>query len=118
MCMQGKLKCSQRRLTSGRRDSSLSKSRRAVGFTGSHVDAAAHAISPCGSPGSSPAFSRDVSQMSSSPPPPLPPFGALRHAMSRDPPVVRQRLDVIRCASFRTLLLPASVETPVYGRDP
>ena len=89
-----------------RRDASLRKSRRAAGFTGSHADSTAQATSPRGSPGSSPAFLRDVTRT-----PPL--FDACPlHAGPRDPPMTRHRLDAIRCASFRTLRLPASVATP------
>jgi hypothetical protein len=40
------------------------------------------------------------------------PFGALLHAMPCNAPMPRHRLDDIRCASFRTLLLPAGVEIP------
>jgi hypothetical protein len=94
-----------------RRDSSLRKSKRAAGFTGSHADSTAQAISPCGSPGS-PTFLRDVTR-TPWPAPPPPRFDATPlHARSRDPPMTRHRLDAIRCASFRTLRLPASVATP------
>jgi hypothetical protein len=83
-----------------------------VGLSGSHVDSTAHEISPCGSPGS-PVFFRDMTRTS-----PLPPFGALLHATPRDAPMPRHRLDVIRCASFRTLLLPAGVLTPAVTSSP
>jgi hypothetical protein len=66
-----------------------------LGLTGSHVDSTAHAISPRCSSGTSPGHCRSAPCSTPCPATPMP----------------RRRLDVIRCASFRTLLLPAGVET-------
>lgn len=92
--------------TSLLRASSRRKSNRALAGTGSQTEETAHRIKPPGSPGSL-KFFLDVILISS------PLFvGILVQVWKLDAPTALQKEQVIRCASFKVLFLPASVDTP------
>lgn len=91
--------------------SSRKKSNRTGGETGNHTDETAHKITPVGSLGSFKFFLEETLMSS----PVL--LVTLFHVWKLDAPIARQKLQVILCASFRMLFLPAKVATPTLQQQ-